>query len=339
MPTDRDVQHLIINKLTKAQYEAIETPDPNQLYFIIDDNDYAKLTDLPQPSNAAPAMDGTAAAGIAVTYSRSDHVHPTDTSKQDKITANGILKGNGTGGVTAAVAGTDYAAASHTHGDITNDGDITATATIASGDRLVINDESASKVTNSSITFGDAQNLFLANDGTWQRPQGIFSVIANYDTYTNKWVGNIDTPELYEGLTMVLFLPFDPNDNIDETTDGEIQIKLTLNDNSDTGFISVVSDSLYTVITNYFTKGNSIVLTYWDAHNYDSTIATGTYKWFTNEPLPESDGNIGNMLIDLGLMADTSAFSTRINSNNQNIIDETGNIIVNSYITQGGGFY
>lgn len=314
MPTDRDVQHLIINKLTKAQYEAIETPDPNQLYFIIDDNDYAKLTDLPQPSNAAPAMDGTAAAGIAVTYSRSDHVHPTDTSR---------------------------AAASHTHGDITNDGDITTTATIASGDRLVINDESASKVTNSSITFGDAQNLFLANDGTWQRPQGIFSVIADYDTYTNQWVGRIDTPELYEGLTMVLFLPFDPNENVDETTDGKIQIKLTLNDNTNTGFIPLVSDDFdllnNTVYADYFTKGNSIVLTYWDLHNCDETVATGNYRWFTNEPLPESNNNINSMLLDLGLVNDVNAFSTKINSNSQNIIDETGNIIVNSYINQGGG--
>ena len=35
-------------------------------------------------------------------------------SKQAKITANGILKGNN-GTISAAVAGTDYAAASHTH--------------------------------------------------------------------------------------------------------------------------------------------------------------------------------------------------------------------------------
>ena len=34
---------------------------------------------------------------------------------QTKTTASGILKGNGSGGVTAAVAGTDYAAASHNH--------------------------------------------------------------------------------------------------------------------------------------------------------------------------------------------------------------------------------
>ncbi len=60
------------------------------------------------------------------------------------------------------------AASSHTHGNITNAGDITATAAIASGDRLVINDESASKIINSTITFGSSTSQFLANNGTWQ---------------------------------------------------------------------------------------------------------------------------------------------------------------------------
>ena len=60
---------------------------------------------------------------------------------------------------------------SHTHGNITNGGDITTTTTIASGDRLVINDESASKIDNSSITFGSSTTTFLANNGTWQTPQ------------------------------------------------------------------------------------------------------------------------------------------------------------------------
>ena len=67
--------------MTKAQYEAIQNPDPTQLYFIIDDNEYAEVSDLPQPSNTAPGMDGTAAAGIAATYSRSDHIHPTDSTR------------------------------------------------------------------------------------------------------------------------------------------------------------------------------------------------------------------------------------------------------------------
>ena len=81
MSTTTNVTNLVINKLTKAQYEAIQNPDPTQLYFIIDDNEYAEVSDLPQPSNTAPGMDGTAAAGVAATYSRSDHIHPTDTSR------------------------------------------------------------------------------------------------------------------------------------------------------------------------------------------------------------------------------------------------------------------
>jgi hypothetical protein len=53
-------------------------------------------------------MDGTASRGSESTYARSDHIHPADTNKQDKITASGILKGDGSGGVSAAAAGTDY---------------------------------------------------------------------------------------------------------------------------------------------------------------------------------------------------------------------------------------
>lgn len=59
-------------------------------------------------SSGTPAMDGTANRGSSDEYARADHVHPHDTSKQDTITASGILKGNGSGGVSAAVAGTDY---------------------------------------------------------------------------------------------------------------------------------------------------------------------------------------------------------------------------------------
>ena len=62
----------------------------------------------------------------------------------------------------------DAAASSHTHGNITNTGDITTIATISSGDRLIINDESESKLNNSSIKFGTKTTQYLANNGTWQ---------------------------------------------------------------------------------------------------------------------------------------------------------------------------
>ena len=60
------------------------------------------------------------------------------------------------------------ASATHVHGNITSGGDMTATAAIASGDRLVINDESASKLVSSTITFGSSTTQYLANNGTWQ---------------------------------------------------------------------------------------------------------------------------------------------------------------------------
>ena len=69
------------------------------------------------------------------------------------------------------------ASSTHTHGNITNSGDITGNVAIASGDRLVINDESASKINNSSITFGSSTSTFLANNGTWQTPSGVVTSV------------------------------------------------------------------------------------------------------------------------------------------------------------------
>ncbi len=51
----------------------------------------------------------------------------------------------------------------NSNGDIANSG-----VAIAPGDRLVINDESASRLNNSSVTFGNDSDKYLANDGTWQ---------------------------------------------------------------------------------------------------------------------------------------------------------------------------
>lgn len=70
--------------------------------------DYALPSAIPSPSSSTPNMDGTGSAGTGTAYARGNHTHPTDTSRQAKITANGLLKGDGQGGVSAAVAGTDY---------------------------------------------------------------------------------------------------------------------------------------------------------------------------------------------------------------------------------------
>ena len=64
--------------------------------------------EIPSAYTSNPAMDGTASPGSSTAWARGDHVHPADTNKQNKITASGILKGDGSGGVSAATKGTDF---------------------------------------------------------------------------------------------------------------------------------------------------------------------------------------------------------------------------------------
>ena len=69
-------------------------------------------TDYVVPSTALNELPGHIANGdIHVTAEQKTAWN----GKQTKITAKGLLKGNGSGGVSAAAAGTDYAAASHNH--------------------------------------------------------------------------------------------------------------------------------------------------------------------------------------------------------------------------------
>ena len=138
-------------------------------------------TTIPSPGTGSnlPKMDGTSSLGSSDGYARVDHIHPTDTSRQATLVSGTNIKTIGSqsllGSGNLTVANIGAAASSHTHGNITNAGDITATApTIANGDKLIINDESESKITNGP-SFGTSTTTFLANNGTWQTPAGTYS--------------------------------------------------------------------------------------------------------------------------------------------------------------------
>ena len=100
------------------------------------------------------------------------------------------------------------AVGNHTHGNITNGGDITATApTVANGDQIVINDHSASKITNGPTFDGSTTTQFLTKAGTWGTPigttytagtglsltNGEFSVKLGYTTSGNNRKVQADT--------------------------------------------------------------------------------------------------------------------------------------------------
>lgn len=53
---------------------------------------YAPSGTSVDPATSAPIMDGTAAVGSSAKYAREDHVHPTDTSRQETLVSGTNIK-------------------------------------------------------------------------------------------------------------------------------------------------------------------------------------------------------------------------------------------------------
>lgn len=98
-------QYLTTNG-TSASWVAIN-PLPSQAgnfgKFLTTDGSTASWVTLTIPggSSTSPKMNGTATVGTETTWAHGDHIHPTDTTLQTKITVNGILQGDGSGNITA----------------------------------------------------------------------------------------------------------------------------------------------------------------------------------------------------------------------------------------------
>ena len=127
-------------------------------------NNYSLPTASTSTKGGIKVGTGLTMSGEALNHSNAVTAQTTQAVYPVKIDAQGHISAYGS-------AVTSMTPTSHTHGNITNDGKITTTATIASGDKIVIVDSdttAASKITGSSITFGTSANYALANDGTWQ---------------------------------------------------------------------------------------------------------------------------------------------------------------------------
>lgn len=110
---------------------------------------------VPVKNNQAVQLVVTAQNGLQ--YKTSPSATPIDINTGS---SHGIPSGGTTGQVLTKNSNTDY--------DVSWGSESLDTETIASGDRLVIYDNSASKKAKSSIQFGANANKYLRNDGTWQ---------------------------------------------------------------------------------------------------------------------------------------------------------------------------
>lgn len=107
---------------------------------------------------------------ITITDVATAHAATVAGSTQHKITFSNGTTFNGGEEVTVDYNTVGAAASSHTHGNITNGGQLSANITIGSGDRIVITDSSNSnKIINSSISFdGSTTTKALTQKGTWE---------------------------------------------------------------------------------------------------------------------------------------------------------------------------
>ena len=73
--------------------KAVNVTVPTKTSDITNDSGFITTSDIPEGATAStttPAMDGTAAVGTELAFARGDHVHPSDTTKVDKVAGKGL---------------------------------------------------------------------------------------------------------------------------------------------------------------------------------------------------------------------------------------------------------
>ncbi len=90
MPTDKSLDELIVNKLTRKQYEGIESPSDTELYFVTDDSSIVADSDGNAKLTLAEGKTFTVEGGkgLKLTWG-------VETGDGSKSTLNGIVEVNG----------------------------------------------------------------------------------------------------------------------------------------------------------------------------------------------------------------------------------------------------
>jgi hypothetical protein len=129
--------------------------------------DKVRLDGIAAGAEVNVQADWNASSGDAAILNKPDNatisvagfMSATDKSRLDDASGvNGLVKCNGSGDFSVASAGTDYAATSHTHGSITNDGKLGTTTNLP----LI----TTTGGTISTGSFGTAANTFCAGNDT-----------------------------------------------------------------------------------------------------------------------------------------------------------------------------
>ena len=123
---------------------------------------------------------------------------------------------------------------------------------------------------NSLIVTGNSRFLNPINGNA---RNGVYYVKGTQTAATGAWTGVIPIPALYDGLTIMYYLPYAPS--------GNATLNLTLSNGTTTGAINCYYST--SRLTTHYGKGSNIVMTYHSAGSIsvDGTATTDN-RWIAN---------------------------------------------------------
>lgn len=113
---------------------------PSKTSDLTNDSGFITAKDVPEgaaASSTVPKMDGTAAAGTETAFARGDHVHPSDTTKVDKVEGKGLSANDYTNEEKAKLGGVE--ANANKKGDVWNIVNADAAHGVNAGDNVAWN--------------------------------------------------------------------------------------------------------------------------------------------------------------------------------------------------------
>lgn len=92
-------------------WSKIKAALPTKTSQLTNDSGFITTGDIPEgaaASTTTPKMDGTAAVGSELAFARGDHIHPTDTSRQAKLSASNKLPASYVSGLAGVATSGSY---------------------------------------------------------------------------------------------------------------------------------------------------------------------------------------------------------------------------------------
>lgn len=156
---------------------------PTKTSDLTNNSGFITSDDIPEGAAATtttPKMDGTAAVGTEVTFARGDHVHPSDTTKVDKVTGKGLS----TNDFTTALKNKLDGIASGAEVNVQSDWNVTS----STSDAFIKNKPSiptkTSDLTNDSNFVSDADYVHTDNNFTTAEKNKLSGIAAGANKTT-----------------------------------------------------------------------------------------------------------------------------------------------------------